>query len=263
MRVTGTEMAEAKSQGSAARLDEAQLPKEVRNSSMTGEKLLREYEHQVRNTAPLLQQLRLLPGTKALEFGSAFGASAFMLAKMGFVVTGVDVNPKRVCVAQANAQTLFPELPVNFLPISNGLPFADQSFDFVSANSVLEYVEAPKLMAVCHDLDRVLKPGGVLFIGGTSNRLMPREAHSYRWFVNYLPTDRWQQGLWPWRLRMAFPGYRDLIAESKGQLFLEAKRIAGRRLLIYRGVNLVARCLGTSIGALMPSICYLLQKGQQ
>lgn len=230
---------------------------------MTGKELLREYEHQVRNTVPLLRQLGLPAGSKALEFGSAFGASAFVLAKMGFEVTGVEVSPKRVSIAQANARDLFPELSVEFLQITDTVPFADQSFDLVSANSVLEYVEAAKLPGVCRELDRVLKPGGILFIGGTSNRLMPREVHSCRWLVNYLPTARWQQGLWPWQLRGAFPRFRDMIYASRGALFLEAKRAAGRKLLPYRALNLAARCFGTSVGALMPSICYVLQKAPQ
>ncbi len=65
---------------------------------------------------------------------------------------------------------------------------------------------------------------------------MPNEVHSHRWLVNYMPEklferikpDRHRQwGLWPWEIRSAFSGYRDLLRENKGAALLRAKREAG------------------------------------
>jgi SAM-dependent methyltransferase len=75
-------------------------------------------------------------------------------------------------------------------------------------NSVLEYVRPDQLAAIVGELRRVLKPGGRLLVTGTSSRLSPKEVHSGRWLVNYLPRriDSWlgrcrQRGLDPFRLR--------------------------------------------------------------
>lgn len=49
-----------------------------------------------------------------------------------------------------------------------------------SCNSVLEYVQLRHLADLLLEIDRVLAPGGVLLVLGTSNRLWPREVHSGR-----------------------------------------------------------------------------------
>lgn len=218
-------------------------------------------EHQWRNTRPLLLTPIFGERGRALEFGCAYGATAVMLARLGWEVTGIDIDERRVALSKLNAARY--GVQAEFLSVldSHHLPFPDASFSLISANSVLEYVTADKLGGVCAEIDRVLRPGGILFIGGTSNRLMPREAHSHRWLVNYLPTDRWQQGLWPWQLTRAFPRYRDLLKGNN--LLLEAKRaagVSGKRLTLLQLINAFARLSGKSLGTFLPSICLVLRK---
>ena len=112
-----------------------------------------------------------------------------------------------------------------------------EPFDVVVCNSVLEYVADAQLQSVQQSLDSMLKPGGYLFVLGTSNRLSLREVHSGRWFVNYLPkpVDRWlrpareiQRGLSPIAARLGFGQHYDNLDQSdRAKSYLTAQREMG------------------------------------
>ena len=55
---------------------------------------------------------------------------------------------------------LFPSVDV--VADANNIPFADNSFDFIVSEFMIEHVETP--FRVCSELSRVLKPGGVIYI---------------------------------------------------------------------------------------------------
>lgn len=94
------------------------------------------------------------------------------------------------------------ERAVQALPSSDGItqgvgekmPFADNSFDFVFSNEVIEHVEDDRLYAA--EMVRVTKPGGRILIF-CPNRWYPVEQHGIYWrgeykfgnipLVNYLP----------------------------------------------------------------------------
>src|SRR5206468_301056 len=109
----------------------------------------------------------------------------------------------------------------------------DHAFDRVVCNSVLEYVEAADLQNVQRELDRVLRPGGCIYVTATSNRLWPRESHSRRWFSNYVPG--WldavlaprrglQRGIWPWQVRYGFGDYENSDWSDGGAAYLQSHR---------------------------------------
>lgn len=216
-----------------------------------------------------------IAGRTALELGCNVGATAIVLASLGARVTAVDRDPFILPIARANAARHGVEATITFEHVTDSahLPFADASFDVASCNSVLEYIEEAALDGVLRELDRVLRPGGILIVLGTSNRLWPRETHSRRWLVNYLPRalDRvipgapLRRGISAGRVRRALPGYRDLVAEDGGRRFVELKRRMGARGLwlaaLGAGAALAARA-GLSPGALGPSLTMLLQKPQ-
>ena len=214
-----------------------------------------------------------VPDAKVLEFGCNFGATSIMLATLGARVTGVDVNSDYVELARLNAASygLESRIEVLHVPDTTRLPFADGQFDLITCNSVLEYVPHAVLKPVQRELDRVLKRGGSILVGGTSNRLWPREIHSQRWLVNYLPqcVDRLlatdiQRGVFPWQVRFGFgPGYRDAGLADGGVGYLEARRRMGvtswRRMLLSAAIRVLSP-LRISVGLLTPSISVLLRK---
>ena len=212
-------------------------------------------------------------GKSVLEFGCNVGATAVVLAHLGARVKAIDVNPSFVRVAKVNAERygLADKIEFSHVTTTTKLPFPSQSFDVVSCNSVLEYVPHDELATVLGEIDRVLAPGGTLAILGTSNRLWPKERHSQRWLVNYvpraldslLPPDARRRGVTPWELRAAFPTYEDAALADRGRALLHARSAMGLRGEDSSAMVAAARvagAFGVSIGMLLPSIVLLLRK---
>lgn len=209
-------------------------------------------------------------GKEVLEFGCNIGATSIVLAHYGARVTAIDVNPDYLAVARLNTRR-YGSAGIQFHLLHEGqpLPFPDRSFDVVTCNSVLEYVHPDLLAGVQRELDRVLRPGGLLLIFGTSNRLLPIEAHSSEWFNNYIPKslDRLsgrprERGVWPWRLRHGFgPGYENLFSGRAGtQRFLELKRSMTGNGWKLRLLGALGALSPISLPLLLPYATVLLRK---
>lgn len=213
-----------------------------------------------------------LRGLKALEFGCNFGASSIVMAGLGARVRGVDVDPAAVDLARCNAARYGrSDILVQHVPDTRRLPYGDREFDFVLCNSVLEYVAPAQLGAIVSELRRVLRPGGRLLVTGTSSRLSPKEVHSGRWLVNYLPRafDRiaggeLQRGLSPFQLRrLVRSGFEDEDVAGGGRAWEKARAAmkGGRRpALHYRAVAALARLMAVGPGWLTPNISVMLRR---
>lgn len=133
---------------------------------------------------------------RVVDVGCGGGLVAEALARRGYRVTGVDLNPGAIAAARRHAERGGVE--VEYLTGSAyRLPSGDASADAVIASDVLEHL---------HDLDtalaeiaRVLRPGGV-FAFDTINRtvrsflimiiaaerllrITPRGTHNWRMFI--------------------------------------------------------------------------------
>ena len=225
-------------------------------------------DYEWRHLRALLQAYGIQPlGRQALEFGCNVGASSVVLARLGARVTGVDVDPANVRIAQANLalNDIDDMASAVHVPDTRALPFADGAFDLALANSVLEYVATSELAEVIGELHRVLRPGATLFVCGTASRLAPREIHSRRWLVNFLPRlfDPWlgaspQRGLSPLLLARAIRG-KFLAVE--GERWLVARtRLHGGASLPVKLVDHLGRGLGIAPGWLSPNIELVLRR---
>lgn len=225
-------------------------------------------EYEWAHLRPLLGAYGIDPkGLAVLELGCNVGGSSVVLAALGARVTGVDVDARAVAIADANLARhgLSGRGQALHVADTRALPFPDACFDVALANSVLEYVSPRQLDGVVAELHRVLRPGGRLLICGTASRLAPREGHSGRWLVNYLPTaaDRLtgrplQRGLAPWRLRRALAGrFRD---QTGGGWARARAAIHGHLSPAARVADRAARSLGLSPGWFAPYIELLLRR---
>ena len=153
-----------------------------------------------------LSQVRLL------DIGCGGGVLAEEFARLGCQVTGIDISPKSIAVAQTHAT--MSGLLINY-QVGSGtdLSFEEDSFEAVSCCDVLEHISRWEQVII--EVGRVLKPGGFFFFD-TINRtkvsrevfikglqessftkLMPVDTHIWEMFITpeELTASLRQQGL--------------------------------------------------------------------
>ena len=120
-----------------------------------------------------------------LDIGCGLGMYAEYWHSRGAQVTGVDID--KDLIAQARARAVAEDLSIRYeTATAERLPFEDQSFDVVFANSLLEHVV--NWEQCLDEWIRVLGPGSLLWIE-TTNVLCPRQGE-FRW----LPLYSWWPG---------------------------------------------------------------------
>jgi len=104
---------------------------------------------------------RLEPGERVLDLGSGAGTDSLVASRMvgpDGSVTGIDMTPEMLDKARGAAAEMGAE-NVEFVEgEAEKLPFADESFDVVISNGVIDLI--PDKDAVFSELHRVLAPGG-------------------------------------------------------------------------------------------------------
>jgi SAM-dependent methyltransferase len=104
---------------------------------------------------------RLDPGERVLDLGSGAGTDSLIAAQMvggRGRVTGIDMTAEMVAKARAAAAEAGLANVEFVAGEAESLPFADESFDIVISNGVIDLV--PDKDAVFAELYRVLVPGG-------------------------------------------------------------------------------------------------------
>ena len=97
-------------------------------------------------------------GQKVLEYGCGKGKYALTLARHGADVVGIDISVEGVRQARTLAREEGLEDKLTFEVMNaERLEFPDNHFDVVYGNSILHHLN---LDNTCHELIRVLKPGG-------------------------------------------------------------------------------------------------------
>jgi 2-polyprenyl-3-methyl-5-hydroxy-6-metoxy-1,4-benzoquinol methylase len=122
------------------------------------------------------------PG-RVLDIGSHTGNLHDPLTKRGYEVTGIDIDPEAVQIAQrAGRNVLLTDL------FDAG--FEPSSFDVVTMIHTLEHLDDPT--RVVQEIARVLRPGGLLFINVPNYRgLLPRAMKDH-WIGWVAPLHVWQ-----------------------------------------------------------------------
>jgi demethylmenaquinone methyltransferase/2-methoxy-6-polyprenyl-1,4-benzoquinol methylase len=115
------------------------------------------------------------PGARALDLACGTGDITFELASQGARVVGLDVTPRMIELARrktgsdpitdfvltdGRSESVTGPDPVFIIADIMALPFADRSFDVVTAGYGLRNV--PLIEPALEEIARVLRPGGVL-----------------------------------------------------------------------------------------------------
>jgi SAM-dependent methyltransferase len=99
---------------------------------------------------------------KALDVGAGNGIASYAMAKDGWETFAVEPNPSDTVGAGA-IRKLAKEAGLNISVVRDAgekLPFPKNCFDVIHARQVLHHAKA--LGKFCHELARVLRPGGIL-----------------------------------------------------------------------------------------------------
>lgn len=104
---------------------------------------------------------RTMNNSVGLEVGVWPGYVGLALHKLGYQVTGIDIDPNRI------RDIGFPirKLDLNFEP----LPFPNNTFDFINCSEVIEHLDPKAVAMFFKEVNRILKPGGI-FIVTTPNK---------------------------------------------------------------------------------------------
>ena len=121
-----------------------------------------------------------LAGLRAVDVGCSAGFIADELALAGAQTSGVDIDEPGLAKARAR----FGERVDFRLARGEDLPFDDDSVDVAVLNHIYEHVVDPE--AVVADIHRVLKPGGLLYLG-IGHRWQVLEPHHRLPFLSWLP----------------------------------------------------------------------------
>jgi len=117
-----------------------------------------------------LQKYPLPSSGSILEVGCGTGRTACYLAEQGYQVVAVDIHPQMLAKAKQRAKDSGLEVAFQQAD-AHALPFADNSFDVLLAESVTNFTRARQSVA---EYLRVLKPGGVLY----NREMLVRESIS-------------------------------------------------------------------------------------
>jgi len=110
-------------------------------------------------------RLGVAPGVRALDVACGTGNSALPLARLGAVVTGVDIASN--LLEQARERAAKEGLAIQFDEgDAEQLTYADASFDVVVSMFGAMFAPRPELVAT--EFARVLKPGGLLAMANWS-----------------------------------------------------------------------------------------------
>lgn len=108
------------------------------------------------------QVLRVIPpASRILELGCGRGADAARLARHGHTVLATDFSASAIAADIAQYANV-PNLRFQTLEIAAPLPFESGAFDVVYAHLSLHYLPDRATREVFRDINRVLRPGGLL-----------------------------------------------------------------------------------------------------
>ncbi|NOZ77259.1 MAG: methyltransferase domain-containing protein [Euryarchaeota archaeon] len=113
---------------------------------------------------------------RALDLGSGLGTQSLYLARMGFRVSGIDISPTAVEVANRRAD--LEGLDCYFIQGDVlELPYPDGSFSFVLDRGCFHHIPEDDRESYVRGVARVMKRGGMLYLECFSHRNGPGWNH--------------------------------------------------------------------------------------
>jgi len=132
----------------------------------------------------MVEAMSGIEGKKILEFGSGRGEFSIALAKLGGIVTGVDIGEDLIELAKrvAKVNNVKCEFIVSGI---DKLQLEDETFDFVVGSAILHHLSKESVINSLNEAYRVLKSGGMaLFFEPIEN------SKVFDFIQNLFPVDK-------------------------------------------------------------------------
>jgi len=140
------------------------------------------------------------------DIGCGYGRNSIFLAKQGFNVTAIDFSEEALGILKRNAKAEDVEVHP-LLSDNKKLAVKDSSFDAVISTLVLELHKPSERKHALHEIERVLKPGGVALITGNFSEEEAKELKEFMKNFNFIQPEK----------EVGRDGIRVIIAQKKVQ----------------------------------------------
>ena len=112
----------------------------------------------------LFQSFGEVAGLRILDFGAASGHKAMLFSVLGAHAIAVDIAAEAIKRMQNAREASGLHFEVVQGDISALEAFAADSFDRILCSEVIEHIPENILLRFCNSIERVLKPGGIMFL---------------------------------------------------------------------------------------------------
>lgn len=149
-----------------------------------------------------------------LDIGSGTGRHLVFFASLGFEAHGLDNSPEAVRQAETWLKDQGLRADVRLRDIARRFPYPDGYFDAIVSIQVIHHALIRTIQTIAQEIDRVCKPGGLLFVTVPGLR---NQAQQFREVEpnTFVPLDGPEKGLphhffTATELSLLFPGFQQL-----------------------------------------------------
>lgn len=136
---------------------------------------------------------------KVLDLGCGSGRHVVMLAKSGFDVYGMDLSKEGLKLTRKAIRALNLKAKLKQASCYKKFPFKNDFFDAIISTQVIHHNFQPKVRFCISEIERVLKPQGVLFVTVASSYSGPKYMGTKKFKHvkprTYIPLDGAEKGL--------------------------------------------------------------------
>ena len=123
---------------------------------------------------------------KVLDLGCGSGRHIVYLTKHGFEVYGIDIAPKGIKIAKDWLRKNKLKAKLRVGNIYQRLPFPTNFFDGLISTQTLHHNRIRKIRKLVKEIERILKPGGLIFITVSKKSPLKEIPKEKLWKIKFI-----------------------------------------------------------------------------